>query len=687
MSADESAESVRAGSASDRGLAARTTPAATAVPDTVALAGPLADQELTWAKCDFSQAGIRSEATRTALENDPDTLCTTVTVPRDWYDPDPESTFDIAISRTASSATGTPDYEGAILINPGGPGASGLAWGPAMKLRSAELWESYDLIGFDPRGVALSRNGLRCPGTSFAAACSAVPDVALINTDQTTYDLDFIRAVLDLDTINYIGYSYGTWLGTWFGNTFGPNIDRMLLDSAVDTTQPTLQHAWDGPQQAAKQQRVQDFILPWMARNSAEINSRFGLNIPSDLAEVEQALLRGTQDRYVRNPPSPERGRYGVDGILAVITLTCEVSMGGTQADYGRWAVICLGDLVSQGATSETVVAEPTYRPSDNELASRELGNAFMLQVFLQAISTDPRIPAVDAWITPSGPPRGIGDLTASPVAANEPAEDEGPDAYNALNAVRCGDGLWNQDPAYYNDRARDMIAGDAAWGLVIRDNACIGYTTELSMPPVSTVPGRKNPFPESLVIQSEFDTRTAFELGVVPANALPNTTGVFVDNESVHGLFPYATSCVDSPVLRLFLEDRRQQQNVVCQAKPLPLERQAVEVGGVIRKDGSKTPVPARVGAESAVPFADTTLSPSEERRAHHHRAARRGGHHHRRPGTRPARRAGRRGRPGRGRRPARVRGIQHRITRGRRRRRGLSPRRLPVTPRSAAP
>lgn len=84
-------------------------------------------------------------------------------------------------------------------------------------------------------------------GAAAVQGCLDNPLTPFINTEQTAYDIDFIRAVLDEDQISYIGFSYGTWLGSWYQTVFPEHSYRFLLDSATDLTRKSLQETWDLP--------------------------------------------------------------------------------------------------------------------------------------------------------------------------------------------------------------------------------------------------------------------------------------------------------------------------------------------------------------------------------------------------------------------------------------------------------
>jgi pimeloyl-ACP methyl ester carboxylesterase len=186
--------------------------------------------------------------------------CATVTVPLNYRRPAGE-TIEVAVSRLPS--TNPAKRRGVLLLNPGGPGGPGLEL-PVLLADagvSQSVLDSYDLIGFDPRGVRysspvscgftpedfdlLSPTYPKGPADVAARApvvhelmqkCSdAYPDGRLryFNTASTAKDLDRIRIALGERKISYLGYSYGTYLGAVYTSLFPERSDRFVLDSAV----------------------------------------------------------------------------------------------------------------------------------------------------------------------------------------------------------------------------------------------------------------------------------------------------------------------------------------------------------------------------------------------------------------------------------------------------------------------
>lgn len=88
----------------------------------------------------------------------------------DWQDTN--NTKRIAIAITTLPATvpkDDPSFGGTIILNPGGPGGSGVRIVQTMGHRLQAMTEGkkrYELLGFDPRGVAFTTPRADCFGGS-----------------------------------------------------------------------------------------------------------------------------------------------------------------------------------------------------------------------------------------------------------------------------------------------------------------------------------------------------------------------------------------------------------------------------------------------------------------------------------------------------------------------------------------
>lgn len=209
-------------------------------------------QPPVWGSC----AGFLGSATAI-----PTARCGMVDVPVDYAKPDgPQA--QLAVIRVPASG----DRIGALMVNPGGPGASAVdtVAGMALNLADTDIDRRFDLVGFDPRGVGHSTPQVRCrsdaefdayrrePMTDYSPAGVARIEqlyeqiaqncvdrtgrefLANVGTASTARDMDVVRAALGESQINYLGYSYGTELGAEYAEQFGDRVRAMVLDGAVD---------------------------------------------------------------------------------------------------------------------------------------------------------------------------------------------------------------------------------------------------------------------------------------------------------------------------------------------------------------------------------------------------------------------------------------------------------------------
>lgn len=150
---------------------------------------------------------------------------------------------------------------GSLVINPGGPGASGVDYAyNAEYIFSPNLLAKFDIVGFDPRGVGKS-NPIQCltsKETDASYAADSKPDnqkelsiltaqlrdyvakcesrtqnIMHYSTADSARDMDLLRAALGEKKLNYLGVSYGTYLGTLYAQFFPNKVGRVVLDGAV----------------------------------------------------------------------------------------------------------------------------------------------------------------------------------------------------------------------------------------------------------------------------------------------------------------------------------------------------------------------------------------------------------------------------------------------------------------------
>jgi pimeloyl-ACP methyl ester carboxylesterase len=189
--------------------------------------------------------------------------CAELRVPIDYADLS-VGTFRLSVLRAL--ALDQERRRGSIVVNPGGPGGSGVDYAySAEYIFSPDITARFDIVGFDPRGVAesepiycfsddeLDENLSADPKPDNATELAETLEEAqryaekcLENTDYlehfttiaTARDMDILRAALGEEKLNYVGKSYGTYLGTLYAELFPKNVGRFVLDGAVDPNIP-----------------------------------------------------------------------------------------------------------------------------------------------------------------------------------------------------------------------------------------------------------------------------------------------------------------------------------------------------------------------------------------------------------------------------------------------------------------
>jgi pimeloyl-ACP methyl ester carboxylesterase len=159
---------------------------------------------------------------------------------------------------------------GSLVVNPGGPGGSGVQYALGARTQiSAAVRARFDVVGFDPRGVGGSIPAIQCltgpqldkyfetndiPVTAaqqasvvsesklFARGCEQRSGALLpyVGTANAARDMDVLRAALGDAKLTYLGKSYGTFLGTWYAQLFPSHVRALVLDGAVDPSEPAL---------------------------------------------------------------------------------------------------------------------------------------------------------------------------------------------------------------------------------------------------------------------------------------------------------------------------------------------------------------------------------------------------------------------------------------------------------------
>jgi len=383
--------------------------------------------------------------------------CATLRVPVSYSDPGDGS---IPLAVVELPATGPRRPVGDLVLDPGGPGASGVRFLEAAWTQfPASLRERFTLVAFDPRGagasdpvVCASGPALRrllalppAPTTpaqvrevvvatrAFVAGCLRhTPRVVLahLSTLEEARDLDRLRAALGERRLTYMGFSYGTYLGTLYLELYSRRVRAMVLDGAVD---PALSTTEEELQQAEGfEQDLRDFFS-WCPTDPA---CRAAL--PAGAEASYRALIARLEAGATVPAPLPARdgGPWRVDlgvaetAVVAGLYATADwpvlaEALGDALRGSGSLlALLALSyaGLERSGAYSDIVSADVAISCLDRP-APRSLGAYEALAALFSRLAPD--FGAAEAWgslpcaywpVPPVGRPSPARDPGAPPV-------------------------------------------------------------------------------------------------------------------------------------------------------------------------------------------------------------------------------------------------------------------------------
>ena len=234
---------------------------------------------------------------------------------------------------------------GALLVNPGGPGGSGVAY--ALQARSAiaaAVRARFDIVGFDPRGVGGSEPAVHCLtgpqlDTYFAtddmptSAAQDGPIVAesrllargcerdsgallrYVGTENAARDMDVLRAALGQAKLTYLGKSYGTYLGTWYARLFPSHVRALVLDGAIDPASSGLS------MNAVQAQGFEVALRAFVANCEAAAGCPLGhAGVAAGLARIQALLARATAHPLANDlDAQPANGAMLLNGIATAL--------------------------------------------------------------------------------------------------------------------------------------------------------------------------------------------------------------------------------------------------------------------------------------------------------------------------------------------------------------------------------
>jgi pimeloyl-ACP methyl ester carboxylesterase len=488
---------------------ATATPAASAAGAGAAGSGT---RSLSWHSCTAQGASLQ---------------CASLQVPLDYSHPDGRK---ITLALSEVPATAPPSKrQGVLLVNPGGPGGSGLSLAAfvAQGLDPAVASE-YDIIGFDTRGVGSSVPSLSCDASFFSRArpnyiptSSAVEQanenraktyaadcekkygwlLPYMTTENIARDMDSIRVALGQQKINYFAYSYGTYIGQVYATLFPQRVRRMVLDSTVDPA-----GVWwtDNLQQDyAFEARIEAFFA-WIAKYDRVYH------LGSTAAEVSSRWYQARGDLAAHPIPGPSG-----QPLIGPDEFDDTMLIGGY--DNGYWP-----------------------------------GLASALASYLNDHSTGQLVSQYDSEGTQN--------------------ENE----FAVYNAVECGDVNWPRSWATWDTDTRQVYATAPfeAWDNAWYNAACAFWPVKGPSKPLQI---KGAGLPGILMLQGTLDAATPYAGAQAAHKLLPSARMVVVEGGGNHGqsLSDPPNNCVDGYLNRYLatgaLPDAPGLVNATCPALPNP--------------------------------------------------------------------------------------------------------------------
>ncbi|MEU7898969.1 alpha/beta hydrolase [Nonomuraea sp. NPDC049152] len=455
----------------------------------------------------------------------PGVECGEVRVPLDYRDPYGQQ-ITLALNRIKGTVSRDANHLGVLLVNPGGPGASGqeIAKYVAAAL-PPQVASRLDVIGFDPRGVGKSEPALHCVDPAryyapprpdqvpsgpaaeqvligrakeYAARCGDLWSWMLphMTTENSARDLDRMRVALGEERISYLGYSYGTYLGAVYATLFPSRVKRLVFDSSVDPE--GIWYQANLAQNGAFERRHRDF-LAWTAKN----NAVYGLG----------RTTRQTSFAY-----------YSMRRRLAT-------------------------------------------RPAGGLVGPSELDDLFTVGGYVNSIW--PQLAGAWSRYVRHGDVQGLVDAWRQ--HAGNDADDE--NGYAVYLGVQCRDAAWPRDWSRWHadmtrsHRAAPFLTWPNAWY-----NAPCAFWSEPGGRPVTV---KADPsLPPILMLQSRRDAATPYEGALNLRRRFPSARMV-VEPGGNHGTSLAGNACVDRHLVRYLEDGTVPKTDTTCQGLPTPVAAQ----------------------------------------------------------------------------------------------------------------
>ncbi|MFJ8309490.1 MULTISPECIES: alpha/beta hydrolase [unclassified Streptomyces] len=452
----------------------------------------------------------------------PTVRCGTVEVPLDYAQP---TGRQISLTVSRIKTRGKPaDRQGALVFNPGGPGASSMYFPMIAGLPEwKRIAGAYDLVGYAPRGVARSaplscqdpRDFAKAPTQSppdpspsykkermaqaqaYAEGCARNAGDALrhYTSINNARDLDVLRAALGEEKLTFMGASYGTYFGAVYATLFPSHIRRMVFDSVVNPDPGQIWYRNNLDQSLAFESRWADFRT-WVAKHDDVYH----------LGTTADAVLQSYEKVRARLTSQPAGGTVGPAQLQAAFL------KAGYYDDY--W-----------------------------------VSRAFALSEFLKGNER----PLVQQ---------------AAPKAESAREDENGNAVYTA---VECNDAAWPRDFATW-DRDNSTLAKVApfeTWDNVWMNLPCAYWPAPQQK--AVDVRAAEGALPPTLILAAERDAATPYRGALELQQRLPGSVVVTEKDAGTHGIAGGANKCVNGYLEDYLLNGRTPVRRAACAPHPEP--------------------------------------------------------------------------------------------------------------------
>jgi pimeloyl-ACP methyl ester carboxylesterase len=446
--------------------------------------------------------------------------CAGLSVPLDYAKPDGEA---ITVQVVRMRATKKSQRLGSLVVNPGGPGASGIDYARAADIIVGKpVRQRFDIVGFDPRGVQRS-SPVDCLSDQemddflaqdptpddpaevekYLGSMKVLADGCLrrtgpllghISTEETAKDMDILRSALGDAKLNYLGKSYGTQLGAVYAGLFPRLVGRFVLDGVLP---PDL--TWE--ESAVGQAEGFERAAHSWARDCVRRGS-------CPLGDSESAVMSGLGDLLKRIDSTPVPMRDGRESELTEGWATLGVAQAMYETRLWKPLTEALRQVVTEGTGTKLMLLSDEY-------------------------------------------------------ARRNPTGKYTSNLLEAFYAISCLDNPGSPDPKYYEDivakaSAKAPVFGPAlAWGAA----TCSSWPVKADAGPRKISAEGSGPI---VVIGTTRDPATPYEWAVRERDQLANARLLTFDGDG-HTAYTSSNKCIDNAVNDYYTKGKVPADNTTC--------------------------------------------------------------------------------------------------------------------------